>query len=146
MRSATGSSERTAPRWRTSRRESALKAATPVDGPPLLRRVDLGGADRVRGAKVDEPHPTRHWAEERAAQVADVDAADRARLVEEVAAVPVPQLRRLALDDRAGPVVVLEVEAFRHRGGDARRLHRQELDDPEVGDVRLGLVELDAEG
>ena len=56
-----------------------------------------------------------------------------------------PQLGLLPLDDRAGPVVGLVVEALRHRGRDAGGLVQQEVDDPEVGHVLLCLVELDAE-
>jgi hypothetical protein len=57
----------------------------------------------------------------------------------------VPELGLLTLDDRAGPVIGLEVEALVHRRGDPDGLVGEEVEDAEVGDVLLGLVELDAE-
>ena len=124
-----------------------MEAATPVDAPPLLGRVDLRRAGRIGGAEVDQAAAAESTGPN------SVSLAGRStytppiglRLVEEVAAVPVPQLGRLALDDRAGPVVGLVVEALGHGRGHAGGLHRQELDEPEVGDVLLRLVELDAE-
>ena len=79
-------------------------------------------------------------------EVADADPAHSAGDVEPVVAVPVPKLGwPEALGDRAGPMVALEVEALGRRRGDSCRLLEGEVDDPEVGDVLVRLVELDAE-
>ena len=67
------------------------------------------------------------------------------RLVEEVVPVPLVRLRAaVVLHDRPAPVVGLEVEALVARGGDARGLLREEVDDAELRDVLAALVELDA--
>ena len=90
----------------------------------------------------EEARVDRHAAE---ADVRQGDAADGLGLVEEVAAVPVPELRRLPLHHRAGPVVGLVVEALEAGRRHARRLLGEEVDDAEVGHVLAALVELDAE-
>jgi len=61
-------------------------------------------------------------------------------------AVPLVGLRRrIALHDRAAPVVGLEVEALGDGRGDPRRLLREKVHDAELGDVLAALVEVDAE-
>src|SRR5829696_3334133 len=144
MRSATGSDESTRPptpsadaRPRTSRRVSAsmrsVQGRLAVDPARLGGCVDLRRAGGLGGAQVHEPGAAAAWTEvgpelhrearEEARvhrqtaepEVLERDPAHGLRLVEEVAAVPVPQLRRLALLDGAGPVVGLVVEALRAR-------------------------------
>ena len=151
-----------APQPASGRDAGVERCAVAVDEVTLLRSVDLGGAGRVRirleqhlhaaaavgievgavGLGHERGRVLRAAAE---AEVAHAHPADPAGAVVEVVAVPVPQLRRLALDHRAGPVVALEVEALGRGGRHARRLLGGELDQPEVGDVLTRLVELDAE-
>ena len=95
IRSATGSSERTAPRWSTSRRESGLRsrhagrrAAAPAGVSTFAAQIG-SAAPRSTSRTPPVTGPNSGLL-----QVAHVDAADRPRLVEEVAAVPVPQLGR----------------------------------------------------
>src|SRR5207249_1818279 len=109
------------------RRELGERAAASATGIDVRRELRRDVRAPVRGLAAD-------------AEVGEADAADPLRLVEEVVPVPVPELGRLALDDRARPVVALEVEALRRRGGDPVGLLFEEVGDAEVGDVLVRLV------
>src|SRR6185436_13283748 len=141
-------------------RSGARLGLLPVGGVLLglrdTRRVGLDGAGRVDPAApvaevrlplLREPgHGRRVAALVVEREVLDVRAARALRLVEVVRAVPGVGLRAaVVLDDRADPVVALEVEAFRRGRCDARRLERQELDDTAFAHVLVALVVLDAE-
>src|SRR5204863_3431795 len=116
-------------------RTLVVRARPAGPGAEVLRVVGREARDRggVTGLAVD-------------VEVRDPRAAVAGGLVEEVVAVPLVGLRRaVVLDDRAAPVIALEVEALRRGERHARGLLGEELDDAEFGDVLLALGVLDAE-